>query len=253
MLGSLLNLFHEYMGTGLITVWFLLSVIYLFVCEKRKEIRVMFVYIPVFLLIIFFNPLFAGIVYSVLEDEIYYRLLWLLPVTVVTAYTIADIYGRLSGKKRLWFIGLAAVLVIVSGSFIYTDPHFHRAENIYHMPESVVDICDAIEVEGREVTAVFPVELLQYVRQYSGTVCMPYGREITVDRWDNSNDLYDIMESDVIDAEALASEARNQGCVYIVLREDKKIAGSLTAHDFDVFGKTDGYIIYIDVLADLSI
>jgi len=253
MFGKLLGLFHEYMGTGLITVWFLLSVIYLFVFEKRKEIRVMFVYVPILLLAVFFNPFFAGIVYTILEDEIYYRLLWLLPVTVVTAYTIINIYDRLKGRKKLYFIGMAAVLVTVSGSLIYTDPHFHRAENIYHMPESVVDICDAIEVEGREVTAVFPVELLQYVRQYSGTVCMPYGREITVDRWDNSNDLYDIMESDVIDAGALASEARNQACVYIVLPDDKKIAGSLPAHDFDEFGRIDGYVIYIDAFADLSI
>lgn len=253
MLKNLLNLFHEYMGTGLITVWFLLSVIYLFVCEKRREIRVMFVYVPILLLVLFFNPFFAGIVYSFLDDEIYYRLLWLLPVTVVTAYTVTDIYGRLRGKKKMCFAALAAILVIVSGSLIYADPHFHMAENIYHVPDSVVDICDAIEVEGREVTAVFPAELLQYVRQYSGTVCMPYGREIIVDRWDNSNDLYDIMESDVIDAGELASEARNQACVYIVLPEDKKIAGSLTAHDFELFGRTDGYIIYIDVLADLSI
>lgn len=253
MLGNLLKLFQEYMGTGLITVWFLLAVIYLFVCEKRKEIRVMLVYVPIMLLVLFFNPFFAGIVYTLLDDEIYYRLLWLLPVTVVTAYAVADIYGRLRGKNKVWFAAMAAVLVIVSGRFIYNDPHFHMAENIYHVPDCVVHICDAIEVEGREVTAVFPVELLQYVRQYSGTVCMPYGREITVDRWDNSNDLYDIMESDVTDAGELASEARNQACVYIVFPEDKKIAGSLTAHDFDVFGKIDGYIIYIDALADLSI
>lgn len=253
MLANLLKLFHEYMGTGLITVWFLLSVIYLFVFEKRKEIRTMFVYAPILFLMIFFNPVFAGGVYSLLDDEIYYRLLWLLPVTVVTAYTVTDIYGRLRGKKKIWFAGGAAVLVIVSGSLIYTDPHFHMAENIYHVPDCVVDICDAIEVEGREVTAVFPIELLQYVRQYSGTVCMPYGREMTVDRWDNSNALYDIMESDVIDAAELAAEARNQACVYIVLPEDKKIAGSLAAHDFNVFGKIDGYIIYIDILADLSI
>lgn len=253
MLENLLGLFHEYMGSGLITIWFLLSVIYLFACEKRKEIRVMFVYVPVVLLILFFNPLFAGIVYQALEGEIYYRLLWLLPVTVVIAYTVVDLYGRLRGKMRLWFAGLAAVLTVASGSFIYADPHFHRAENIYHMPQSVVDICDAIEVEGREVTAVFPVELLQYVRQYSGTVCMPYGREITVDRWNNGNDLYDIMEGDVVDAGELAAEARNQACVYIVLPEDKKITGSMPACDFEEFARIDGYVIYIDETVDLSI
>ncbi|MCD7836983.1 MAG: hypothetical protein LUG83_10140 [Lachnospiraceae bacterium] len=253
MLENLLRLFSEYMGTGLITVWFLFSVIYLFVFEKKKEKRVMLVYMPVLALVLFFNPAFAGIVYSVLDDEIYYRLLWLLPVTVTTAYTVTDIYGRLCGRKKIYFAGVAVVLVIVSGSLIYSDSNFHAAENVYHVPDSVVDICDAIEVEGREVTAVFPAELLQYVRQYSGTVCMPYGREMIVDRWNNFNELYNIMESDVPDASELASEARSQSCVYIVLSEDKEIAGSLAAYDFEEFGKIDGYIIYIDTLADLSI
>ena len=59
---------------------------------------------------------------------------------------------------------MCAVLVMLSGSFIYSNEFFNRAENLYHVPQSVVDICDAIEVEGREVMAVFPAELLQYVR-----------------------------------------------------------------------------------------
>jgi hypothetical protein len=252
MLNELLNLFQEYMGQGLITVWFLLSLIYLFITEKKKEIRVMFVYFPIVILLLFFNPWFAGIIYSVLDEEIYYRLLWMLPVTMVLAYTLVSIWSKLKDRKIYFAVG-AVLLIAVSGRFIYTDTYFHRAENIYHMPESVVEICDAIEVEGREVTAVFPSELLQYVRQYSGTVCMPYGREITVERWYNFNSLYDLMESDSVDAQSLALEARNQECVYIVLPEDKKITGSMEACDFNEFYRTEGYIVYIDSLVDLSI
>ena len=41
-----LKLFQEYMGTGLIMIWFLVSLLYLWVTEKRKYIRILFVYVP---------------------------------------------------------------------------------------------------------------------------------------------------------------------------------------------------------------
>ena len=40
-----LKLFQEYMGTGLIVLWFLVSLLYLWLTEKRKYIRVMFLYV----------------------------------------------------------------------------------------------------------------------------------------------------------------------------------------------------------------
>lgn len=252
MWSDVITLFREYMGTGLLVIWFLLSLVYLFVREKRKPVRVLFLYVPVVLLLLYFNPFFAGIVYGKAGDEIYYRILWLLPVTLVNAFTATDIYGRLKGRAQALFAAAAVLLIMASGSFIYSNPFFHRAENRYHVPASVVDICDAIEVEGREVTAVFPAELLQYVRQYSATVCMPYGREITVEKWNHLNDLYDVMEAETIDVELLAGLAREQGCVYVVVPEDKKRTGSFAACSFEKFGQMDGYIIYKDTTISLE-
>ena len=91
----------------------------------------------------------------------------------------------------------------VSGSLIYSSPLFSKAENLYHVPDSVVHICDAINVPGREVMAAFPLDLVPYVRQYSAFVCMPYGREMTVDRWNYHDPLCDALEQDPVDLEVL--------------------------------------------------
>ena len=251
MFDKLINLFHEYMGTGIIVILFLAAIIYLFLNEKKKEARIAFVYVPVITLVLFFNPLFARLVYRVLEDEIYYRVLWLLPVSMVLAYTAADLYAKLKMKRRLIFALGAMLLVVASGSFIYSNPFFHRAENIYHVPQSVVDICDAIEVEGREVMAVFPIEMLQYVRQYSPTVCMPYGREMTVERWFNENELMEVLESEHPSASELSTLARNQGCIYIVFSAEKVVDGKLEEHGYEKFAEIDGYVIYKDSMATL--
>lgn len=254
MWDEVIGLFRNYMGTGLIVIWYLVSLVYLFLQEKRKHFRILFIYVPTILLLLFFNPLFAKVVYGVVEDEIYYRILWLLPISVVIAYTIVEIYGRLAEKKRNIFAIIMVLVIAGSGSYIYDNPYFSKAENIYHVPQSVVNICDAIEVEGREVMAVFPAEILQYVRQYSPVVCMPYGREQLVHRWWQYDELFAIMEADVVDAEALAMKARyREGtpCHYIILSEDKEMKGDLTQYDYEVFARIDGYIVYKDTTIEL--
>lgn len=246
-----LKLFQEYMGTGLIMIWFLVSLLYLWLTEKRKHIRVMFLYVPFVLLLVFFNPLVEKVVSSMADGEIYYRILWLLPVTPVTAFGTASFCGKLSGRKKYVGITAAVVIFMVSGGLIYRNPFFQRAENAYHVPQSVVDICDAIEVPGREVMAAFPGELLQYVRQYSNVVCMPYGRDIVVSKWTVQNDLYDVMEREVIDTLELTTRARGENCAYVILSEDKELVGRMEDQQFEEFARMDGYVIYKDSTVDL--
>ena len=64
MWSNVVTLFREYMGTGLIVIWYLVSLVYLFVKEKRKPFRILFLYVPVILLLLYFNPLFAQIVWQ---------------------------------------------------------------------------------------------------------------------------------------------------------------------------------------------
>ncbi|MCR2047352.1 hypothetical protein NSB25_08685 [Acetatifactor muris] len=254
-------LFREYMGTGLIVIWFVISLLYLWINEKRKELRILFLYTPVILLLLYFNPLFARLVYGVVGEEIYYRILWLLPVTVVIAYTCVSIYGQLAARRQMQKkkAGAAEVLcavcmagiLAVSGSYIYASPTFSRAENLYHVPDSVINICDAINVPGREVMALFPPELVQYVRQYSPVTCMPYGRDAIVDRWNYYPPICAAMDADVIDLELLVPLAREEGCHYSILPTDREILGKPEDYGWIWFGETDGYVIYRDSSVEL--
>lgn len=238
---DVIPIFQKYMGTGLIMIWFLAALVYLFLCEKRKDRRILFVYMPIVLLALYFNPLFAGVFCGLLGSEIYFRICWLLPTILVTAYTAVCIFERLKGRKQALFAVTAAVLIAVSGKLVYDNPLYSRAENIYHVPDSVVHICDAIVVPGREVMAVFPRELLLYVRQYSPFVCMPYGREGFEG---DGNDFYIAMEQEVIDLETLAPFVSARSCHYVILSEEKEIIGEPLDYGWELFGQTDGYVIY---------
>ena len=240
------RLFQEYMGTGLIIGWYLLTLVYLWFAEKDRRKRVLLLYMPLVLLLLYFNPLFARLLYGMLEDGIYYRIVWLLPVTVVIAYGAVSLYGRLKGRKKYFFALLSAVLVMLSGSCIYASPHFHKAENLYHMPQAVVDICDAIQVEGREVMAVFPKEMLSFVRQYTPLVCMPYGREMLVEGWHDDNPLYNAMEADVLDMNVILPLAKSYSSHFVIVPREKEIIGNAEDYGFVPVHHIDGYVIYQD-------
>lgn len=249
-------LFQGFMGTGLVMIWYLLSVAYLWLKEERRHIRILFLYVPVLLLFLYFNPVFAARMRGALGGEIYYRFLWLLPISISIAYASVCIYGQLKmgGKRRadLAALGMAGILM-ASGSFIYNSPYFFRAENPYHMPNSIIRICDAIQVPGREVMAVFPLEMAQYVRQYSSVVCMPYGREMEIARWNFSHPLCDAMEQAVIDMDQLVPLTREYRCHYVIFRGGQRLKGEPGDYGWTLFGEIEGYTVYRDPEVELVI
>lgn len=245
-----LQTFRNYMGTGLILILFLLALIYLFLFEDRKPRRILFVYLPILVLLMFFNPLFVHLYVSLDGEETYFRICWLLPYLIVLPYTVVLVVEKQKGKMAVCAALAATALFAVSGKLVYSNSLYSRAENIYHVPDSVVHICDAIEVPGREVRAVFPMELLLYVRQYSPVVCMPYGRDVLMDAYD---EMYEIMESDEIDLEQLLNMTRQRECHFIVFREDAKFVGEPAWRDLELFLQTDGYMVYRDNAVPLVI
>ncbi len=76
--------YHQYKFLFVIYFLFLL---YLWLAEKEKRLRVVFVYVPTLLLVCFFCPIFRKAFVALLDDaEIYYRLLWLLQMSIVSGY-----------------------------------------------------------------------------------------------------------------------------------------------------------------------
>lgn len=246
-----LETFVKYMGTGLMLIWFLLALLYLFVYEKRKPRRILFVYAPLVTLLLFFNPLFSRLLGALMGEEVYFRTCWILPVIMEIAYCVAEIAGRLKGRRGAAFVAAAFFTVMVSGKLVYVNPLYSLAENSYHVPDSVVHICDAIRVPGREVMAAFPKELLLYVRQYSAYVCMPYGREVVMGVPD---EFYEIMEeTDSVELERLVPLSRAAGCHFVILSEDREIDGAAADYGWTTFAELDGYIIYRDNEVELVI
>lgn len=238
------------MGTGLMVIWFVAALIYIFLKEKHRPKRILFLYVPLVMMLLYFNLLFSKLFFQSVGSEIYYRMWWMIPVLIVNAYSAVCICEKFKGRRRGMSVAVALLLIIFSGKAVYDSPTFGVAENGYHVPQSVVEICDAIVVPGREVMAAFPVEFLFYVRQYDARVCMPYGR-IQLDGFHET--FLSAMMEEEIDLSVVAGCANETLCHYVVIHEGKKLLGDPRKFGWEEFDRIRGYVIYRNMNIPLEI
>lgn len=243
------SIYKNYGGGSMMTVLAAAAIVYLWISEERKEIRILFVYLTAAVGALFFFPLFAyAAMHFFLDAQVYYRLLWLVPMGAVTAYAAVRLVSQLETKRKRVLAGLlTAAFIIQGGSFVYQNPMVTKAENLYQLPKSVIAVADVMRVENRDVKAVVPGEMLQFIRQYDASILLAYGREALVDGWSN-NPLYESMEKRPVHSYELTDYARQQGVEYIVLRVGTPIVGSKPIEDyqFSYLTTIESYDIYIN-------
>ncbi len=240
-------------GSGMLLSLYVCAVFFLFFREKERFKRILLVYLPALWIGILLLPFTYELVATFIDEELYYRFFWMLPMSLVIAYAAVEVYHLYQGRyKPLVALGLVLIM-IMSGDFVYNNWRYSRAENVYHVPASVVDICDLMHAEGREVMAAFPMELLQYVRQYDGTICMPYGRNILVADWGDNHPLYDALEAETVDGTLLGETAALYDCSYVVIAQDKECVGDLSAGGYVLKDTLHGYHIYYNEEIFMSI
>ena len=241
---EILRIFMDYSGNGIYPFLFLIALFYLLMTEKEKRIRIVLLESSLVITILFFCPLFKTVMEKVEGAGTYYRILWILPMTVVIACAGVRLAGR---HSRIGLVVMAA-LWILGGSYVYENEYVSQARNRYHLPEEVVAICNLIMPgEGEErVWTVFPSELIHFVRQYSSRIQMVYGRDMFVSSWERViwHPMYELMEAEVVQIEPLAELADEYGVHYIILNKSKQTEGDPEACGLKKIGEIGGYDVF---------
>ena len=239
-------IFKLYTGLKLLLGLAAFAWIYLLLTERDKKIRILLVYAPIITILLFLFPVSRKIfVAAGLDGETYYRILWTIPMGVIFVYGAC----RFFASHRRIGLAVCAVLIVLCGSFVYKSPYISRAENLYHIPDTVVRICDLIgpERSGERVSAVMTPDLIHFVRQYDASINMPYGREMLVNQWDYYNAVYEAMEKpEVVDMEELLEATRTENCRYIVMAENKRTNEDPKDCGLVLLEVIDGYRVYED-------
>ena len=255
----------NYGGTGFLLLLYVIALGYLLIREKNKYVRSIFVYAPMLLIFGFLFPVSRKLYVAVLnEGNTYYRVLWLLPVSITLAYTGCFVIYRLGKRfeRNARWISYAGALVgvaviMLAGEYVYNSPHISKAENAYHLPQEVIDICDTIEANEGEISynyATFPGDLVYYVRQYRTDIGLAYGRDMVEPVWGYGiwNEAYMAIEgTDEIKAEELVEITRRfpdeaRASRFIVLRDSKPIDQPLDELGLTFLGQFGQYKLYED-------
>ncbi|MCD7738642.1 MAG: hypothetical protein LUH58_06335 [Lachnospiraceae bacterium] len=160
---------------------FWLSLLFLLLLFKKREWKYKFVY-PVYAMVFTFiwYPTYAYLINPVLNDY-GHRMVNVIPVVAVIAIVISFCCSRLHGKEViLAVIGVAFLLYYSadSGYDGYYLEDFYVVENIYGLPQDVVDVCDLLLSEDEEPFIITTDGDMVYFRQYSSKIKMLYGNNV---------------------------------------------------------------------------
>jgi hypothetical protein len=243
---EILNIVSEYEGNGFILLFYAAALILLLYKEKDRAVRIVIGYLPLLILAFFFLPPFYRLYSRAEGADTYYRILWLVPVTITISYTFVRFFA--GSLKRMLVV--LCLLITLAGGFVYSGATAARAQNRLHLPQYVLDICDAImnDADGEITMAAMPADLVPFVRQYDTRILMPYGREMLMPAYRGYyQSVYDAMEgSEPVDAVQLVQAEREYGCCYVVLSASKPVKGDLEANGLQLMQTIDGYNIYRD-------
>lgn len=245
----------SYSGSGLMFAVLLICILFLLFTEKNSTVKKMLAVFPIVILAIIFCPVWAVYIKVRNDAVILYRLLWIIPSVIIIGYTIVELIYKAPQKIRPLIAALAVVLIMIGGKYVYSNPQFSKADNSYHIPDTVVKICDEIIVPGREVRACFPNEFVQYVRQYTAYVLQPYGRDVLFvgETYQEHSDIEYQLSQRVADSKILAEALREKDTHYLIIDSDKALSESLWNYDFCYVTTIDGYDIYLDNNAYLGL
>ena len=246
-MGSVMEDILRYNNQSYLIVIFLIALLLLWIEERNKKLKIALVYLTAALVVVFLNPLFVWIGMK-MDNEIYYRVWWTMPIGVMVCYSVIRFMMRFKSiiGKGLVFL-LALLVIVVNGKLVYTNTIHFKATNAYHIPQEVIDVVEALKLEKYRPIAVMPAGLLPFLRQYSADIFTPYGRNMLEPQWNFSNALYDAMEgNETYNAEEVARCAREEHCTYVVLASAKVIEGSMVEQGYFLLDFVQGYLIYMD-------
>lgn len=247
------DMFLEFVGSGWLH-WLAAVIVLAAGSIKNKYFRHKFLYPIVFILAVFFCPPVYGTIGIRFMNGMYWRMLWLVPITVIIGYGGVKLCMRCK-SYAVKAVALAAVSVAValSGKPMFSQDNYYPAQNIYQIPQVTIDVADVIisEITDERVKpyVVVPDEMLCSMRQYTTKIRLLYGRDAYAYIFNELPDTEAAVHNEMVkpqpDVETLAKYAKANNVEYIVFNSNYHVGISdIEMHGYAYFKSVSGYDIY---------
>lgn len=167
---SIEQMFQIYFGTTMFLWAFFVSMIYGFCYSKDNGTkRLTFIFILSILFV--FNDFSMKLVGKVTGVETYYRFIWAIPILPLIAWAATKVVME---REKRWEKAVVIALLFAlfwngKNSFI-TEGSVRIPENIYNLPEDVLEVCDIIEADKEEEN---PIVAFDYESQTAARLYNP--------------------------------------------------------------------------------
>ncbi len=206
----------------------------------------------VLVLLFFFNPLFYAYIGTKFLTGIYWRLLWMLPVSFVIAYALTQmIYKLKKNIVRVIAVVLACVCIAVTGEREFSAATYTEKENDYEIAQAAIEISDIVmgNLQNWKETIIVPNELFCDIRQYSCSVGLLYGRNaggFISDIEPDEARVYDEMCKEQPDVALITQVGKARDCRYIVFNTAfHQIPEDLSGYGYEKIAVVqEDYVVY---------
>ena len=226
---DIIHLNNEFTGDGMFLALYFVTLLFIAFYIKNKKYKEVVLYPSLVLLglVYVIVPFINNFVFSIYDGEIRGRFAWVFMAPAIIALGLTLFVDNAENKKVQGAIVCSIVPVIfLCGVFQINDYRFKPAENLYKMPQSLIDVCDYILDEQREdadgiARIIVPYETAHVYRQYSTDIELLYGEDATYGRiwavYDERRDVCDTMQTTCPDLKLITEVGRDYDMEYLLL------------------------------------
>ena len=218
----MLDAHNPYSGTGMMmALYFVALMIIAFYCKDKYVKKALILPSVLFIAVMYALVPIVNIVCHYFADFHIGRMFWMLitPIIISIGFTYF-VMGIESDKLKVLALILIIPISLYCGEFQISNAMFKKAENLYRLPQSSVDITEYVTSEMDSPKLIVPYTIAHPFRQISTDVYLLYGEDATYGRIVRTKDelirVCEEMEHVTPDLNVIMPVARDNNVNYIL-------------------------------------
>ena len=218
----MLDAHNPYSGTGMMmALYFVALMIIAFYCKDKYVKKALILPSVLFIAVMYALVPIVNIVCHYFADFHIGRMFWMLitPIIISIGFTYF-VMGIESDKLKVLALILIIPVSLYCGEFQISNAMFKKAENLYRLPQSSVDITEYVTSEIDSPKLIVPYTIAHPFRQISTDVYLLYGEDATYGRIVRTKDelirVCEEMEHVTPDLNVIMPIARDNNVNYIL-------------------------------------
>lgn len=247
MIKKSLGFWNNYWGDSVFPYLLAIALLYLLIFKRKKK-TTRYVLGYVFLaLFLFFFPYTAKIIQKCIGENVYWRILWLVPSTSVIALAMTEfIRGRKAVLQPVLLV-LCTAVIALGGKEFYTEGYYHKVNNYQQVPDVVAGICELAKQDagGEKFLLVADEYVSSYIRVYDPSIYLPFGRRGSGGAIGTRRQLYFEINAPSFNYTSIAKYAKRNRCNYLVVKiPNEQQKKELEACRYQELGVIGEYSVY---------